>query len=364
VIKGVTQYLLEVFDGFRFDVDAAGNVTTQNSGAAVGGLRTLAFNTTTVRVNPGSFLSQYHLYNGTPSVTGEHDFVLVPGVTGYAVELGGDQVAFVFDVDADGNVTQNSGAAVGTGNTLTFNTTTVRVDPGSYADQYAVYAAPPGLGFVTGPQDLVVVPAVDEYGVQLGGDQSVFSFAVDADGNVTQNTGAAVGSGSTLTFNTTIITIDPGNFTGLYSAVSPAFGSGRRTFAVVPSVGEYLVQVLGASSFTFGIDQTGHPSPTTIPVAVGSDAYTFRILGPQAGSLDLTFGAGGRVTTDFFGGYDTANAVAIQPDGKIVVAGFVDDGYPHVARYKGSGSADDVENFESIRSPALVTSMKGGRGAD
>src|SRR5438034_2314987 len=38
------------------------------------------------------------------------------------------------------------------------------------------------------------------------------------------------------------------------------------------------------------------------------------------GSVDLTFGSGGRVVTDF-GGDDTAYALAVQPDGKIVVAG-------------------------------------------
>jgi len=39
------------------------------------------------------------------------------------------------------------------------------------------------------------------------------------------------------------------------------------------------------------------------------------------GSLDTTFGTGGGLSIDFFGGDDRAFAVAIQPDGKIVVAG-------------------------------------------
>ena len=39
------------------------------------------------------------------------------------------------------------------------------------------------------------------------------------------------------------------------------------------------------------------------------------------GSLDSTFGVGGKVTTDFFGSYDLAYSVAIQNDGRIVVAG-------------------------------------------
>ena len=40
------------------------------------------------------------------------------------------------------------------------------------------------------------------------------------------------------------------------------------------------------------------------------------------GTLDTSFGASGEVTTDFNGGDDEIEAVAIQPDGKIVAAGF------------------------------------------
>lgn len=39
------------------------------------------------------------------------------------------------------------------------------------------------------------------------------------------------------------------------------------------------------------------------------------------GSLDLTFSSGGRVITDFGGPLSRATALAVQPDGKIVVAG-------------------------------------------
>jgi hypothetical protein len=35
------------------------------------------------------------------------------------------------------------------------------------------------------------------------------------------------------------------------------------------------------------------------------------------GDLDITFGAGGRVTTDF----DDAIALSLHPDGKMIVAG-------------------------------------------
>jgi uncharacterized delta-60 repeat protein len=39
------------------------------------------------------------------------------------------------------------------------------------------------------------------------------------------------------------------------------------------------------------------------------------------GSLDLTFGNGGRITTDFFGGTEWINAIVLQPDGKLAATG-------------------------------------------
>jgi uncharacterized delta-60 repeat protein len=63
------------------------------------------------------------------------------------------------------------------------------------------------------------------------------------------------------------------------------------------------------------------------------------------GSLDTSFSGDGKVTTDFGSGDDRGYAVAIQPaDGKIVVAGYVsysesNDDFA-LARYNGDGSLD------------------------
>ena len=53
------------------------------------------------------------------------------------------------------------------------------------------------------------------------------------------------------------------------------------------------------------------------------------------GDLDPTFGAGGKVTTFFGSSNSYANAVAVQSDGKIVVAGI-----PLLTRYNSDGSLD------------------------
>ncbi len=66
------------------------------------------------------------------------------------------------------------------------------------------------------------------------------------------------------------------------------------------------------------------------------------------GSLDTSFGVGGKVTTDFNNGPDEGFSVAIQKDGKIVVAGTTNDPTAKtsnnnfaLARYNSDGSLDN-----------------------
>ena len=59
------------------------------------------------------------------------------------------------------------------------------------------------------------------------------------------------------------------------------------------------------------------------------------------GSLDNNFGSGGRVTTDFNDNNDEAYSVAVQPDGKIIVAGSSGGDFA-VARYNSNGSLDST----------------------
>jgi uncharacterized delta-60 repeat protein len=76
------------------------------------------------------------------------------------------------------------------------------------------------------------------------------------------------------------------------------------------------------------------------------DSRDFAVLRyGSTGAPDSSFGSEGRVLTDFFGGLDEADAVAIQPDGKIVVAGeaqvFNGNAFEFaLARYNPNGSLD------------------------
>lgn len=62
------------------------------------------------------------------------------------------------------------------------------------------------------------------------------------------------------------------------------------------------------------------------------------------GTLDATFGSGGKVTEDFYGSRDVANDVKIQSDGRIVVAGYARNGTQSdnfaVARFTTTGVLD------------------------
>lgn len=62
------------------------------------------------------------------------------------------------------------------------------------------------------------------------------------------------------------------------------------------------------------------------------------------GSLDPAFGSGGQVVTDFFGAADAATAVVLQPDGKIVASGIASGSNKvfgfGMARYNSSGNLD------------------------
>jgi uncharacterized delta-60 repeat protein len=79
------------------------------------------------------------------------------------------------------------------------------------------------------------------------------------------------------------------------------------------------------------------------------------------GSLDTGFGSGGTVLTDFGGAIDKARSVAVQADGKIVVAGFAEDlsspASIGVARYNPDGSPD-----ATFGSAGKVTTPTAGSG--
>lgn len=115
------------------------------------------------------------------------------------------------------------------------------------------------------------------------------------------------------------------SFSGDGVALLDFFGARDEALAVVVQADGKLV----AGGFARG-------APT------GSDFALARFN--ANGSLDTSFGVGGRVTTDFFGGDDGMLDLKIQPDGKLVAAGAADSPSAAkdfaLARYNADGSLD------------------------
>jgi uncharacterized delta-60 repeat protein len=115
--------------------------------------------------------------------------------------------------------------------------------------------------------------------------------------------------------------------------LDPAFGTD----------GKVITKAFGNGTITAMAVQ-----PDSKLIAAGtiqSQDFDFSVIRYQAdGSLDSTFGAGGMVSSDFSGGTDISWAVALQSDGKIVVAGFALNGSLNfdfgLIRYNQDGTLD------------------------
>jgi uncharacterized delta-60 repeat protein len=100
---------------------------------------------------------------------------------------------------------------------------------------------------------------------------------------------------------------------------------------------------------SFDVSRLATPGRAFFAIAVTLTLLAGRELAQSAaGDLDPTFGTGGMVTTDINRSTDIANAVAIQADGKLVVVG---ETYKHndfstedfvVTRYNTNGTLDNT----------------------
>jgi uncharacterized delta-60 repeat protein len=125
------------------------------------------------------------------------------------------------------------------------------------------------------------------------------------------------------------------------------FGTGGKVTTAFPGP--------AGQRFAFAFSVAVQPDGRTVAVgyagttAAGATTPTFDLVLARYnidGTLDASFGTGGRVMTDFAGGpNDQATSVAVQPDGRIVVAGqagpYVNSHFDFaLARYNSNGTLD------------------------
>lgn len=100
------------------------------------------------------------------------------------------------------------------------------------------------------------------------------------------------------------------------------------------------------------------PDARIVVVAQGQDDFAALVRYLPSGALDPSFGAGGRVLTPFVGAR-AARAATLQTDGRIVVAGDAEVDFVALVRYRSDGTLDS--SFGS--GGRVLTSFTGGSAA-
>ncbi|MFI7635963.1 hypothetical protein [Nonomuraea sp. NPDC049400] len=154
---------------------------------------------------------------------------------------------------------------------------------------------------------------------------------------VARRAGAAAAMGAAL------VLLIPGVALAAPGDLDPGFGSGGK-----------VTTDFGGDDVAEGVAV----QPDGKIVVIGRTIGVFALARYNSdGSLDSGFGSGGKVTTDF-GGDDSASAVALQPDGEIVVVGHGGPGGDFaLARYNSDGTLDS-----SFGADGRVTTDFGGSG--
>jgi uncharacterized delta-60 repeat protein len=127
-------------------------------------------------------------------------------------------------------------------------------------------------------------------------------------------------------------------------ALDTSFGGGDGTASVIASNLPYAMAYATAVQADGKIVAVGC---TDVCGALGDEGHFLVARFASGGALDPTFAGTGYVITSFGGSSDMAHAVAIQPDGKIVVAGcngcnWLGASDFAIARYNTNGSLDQT----------------------
>jgi uncharacterized delta-60 repeat protein len=161
---------------------------------------------------------------------------------------------------------------------------------------------------------------------------------------------------------TTIEYFDPfGRSLGRFSV--PAHDQGLSFLGVSFDAGERVGRVvITLGNRGFGQSDTG---PSGDVVVMDDFIYGEPVATPglQPGTLDPSFGSEGKLVVDLpTSTTDHFNAVAVQPDGRIVAAGFNDGGLPDfaVARFNPDGTLDTSFGGQGIDDPPGIRTFTFG----
>jgi uncharacterized delta-60 repeat protein len=126
--------------------------------------------------------------------------------------------------------------------------------------------------------------------------------------------------------------------------------------------GQVITDINGGRDFAYAV--TLHPDQKIVVAGAAQDGadgdYDFALARYTfSGGLDTSFSSDGKVTMDFNGGDDYAYGVTLQPDGKVIAAGYASNGLNFdfaVARCRTNGSLDTSFAGDG----RIVTDLAGG----
>ncbi|MFT5681224.1 MAG: hypothetical protein ACI8RZ_002130 [Myxococcota bacterium] len=212
------------------------------------------------------------------------------------------EAAFYFDLDASGEVTILNGldgiTADGGAGQITFLPIPVTIDPSGFPGTINYTGGV--IQGSDGVQDVLLVPGISHYNVVIGfhTEADQFRMMLAADGTVTtDNAGAAAGGDRLFTLNTTDVTIDPDDYTGLIfmrNISDLIYGGDPQTLTLVNNL-DYVVKVHSNANLSFAVDASGQVSTqdTTSASASGSTlAFQTRAVDIDVGNYGGLYGTG------------------------------------------------------------------------
>lgn len=210
-------------------------------------------------INPGSYTGLYNVDSSiAPPLTGPTTVNLAPGTHILLI----NPISIFFTIDVHGQITgtNNPTALSISGNTISFNTAVVTIDPGSFNGIYNLYSI---SGNFTGRQSFTIVAGVSLYVAVGPPGNNTINCSVDATGQLSNVNipSAATTSGNILSFNNTVVIVNPGAYKGWYffPFIYSAPFTGIQNIVVVPGLDFSIDNGLfsGNSSFTATADING-----------------------------------------------------------------------------------------------------------
>jgi uncharacterized delta-60 repeat protein len=139
-----------------------------------------------------------------------------------------------------------------------------------------------------------------------------------------------------------LLCVSPSHLYAADGALDFAFGIAGNATAGFPDVNDVVTAI--AIQTDGKIVAAGRTVSIPYATSTITSASVALVRFNRDGTLDTTFGSGGKVVTDFSLPYNEARAMAIQSDGKIIVVGRTwSPGSPAalaVARFNTDGSLD------------------------